>query len=171
MILGERVVRTRPRSGLAISDILASALIAELVSPGEQLWLVTGWVSDITVIDNSCDEFTSVLRGDRPAMLTLSQVLLRLACAGTQVHVAVNESEHNHSFIDRMKRSEAPNVFTYHGADLHEKILCGWNWVMTGSMNFTWNGLSTNEEAIHYRIDQAWAARQRLELQQRWLAT
>lgn len=169
MIHGERTVRTRPRNGLAINDILAAALIAELVSPGQQLWLVTGWVSDITVIDNSGDEFTSVLRGDRPVSLTLSQVLLRLANLGTQVHVSVNDSQHNLAFVARLDRADHPNIFTYHGADLHEKILCGWDWVMTGSMNFTWNGLSTNEEAIHYRVDPVWAATQRLELQQRWL--
>jgi hypothetical protein len=47
--------------------------------------------------------------------------------------------------------------------------MIGWDWVMTGSMNFTWNGTQVNEESIEFQFDRTVAARHRLELRTRWI--
>ena len=166
----ERVIRTRPRTGLAIGEVLTQALASELLSPSPELWLVSGWVSDIVVIDNTSGLYDGLFRDEAPGTLTLTNVLSRLVADGTKLHVALRTDKHNETFIGRLRGACGDNqIHIYSSPDLHEKTLCAWSWVMSGSMNFTWNGTERNEENITYRHDPAWAARQRLELQQRWI--
>ena len=168
----ERVIRTRPRTGLAIGETLTQVLVAELMAPSKELWLVSGWVSDIVVLDNSAGQYDALSAEGLPSSLTLTDLLARLVRAGTKLHVALRVDPHNKDFLDRLDSAVGGGSFgRYQSPDLHEKTLCGWSWVMTGSMNFTWNGTERNEENITYRCDPSWAAKQRLELQQRWLGS
>lgn len=163
----QRTVRTRPRNGLAIVDVLAGVIASELCSPSQELWLVSGWVSDVTVLDNSSGRLDGLLAHDAGSNFTLSDVLRILATKGTEVHVALRDEEHNQDFLRRL--GSIPTIHTYWGADLHEKILVGWDWVLKGSMNFTWNGLQRNEESIDLHVGEVVASTQRLELRTRWL--
>jgi hypothetical protein len=166
----QRTIRTRPRNGLAISDVLTSALASELLSPGPELWLATGWVSDIEVIDNFGGQFDCLVPEQSRRGMTLSQVLGELSRRGTALHVAVRDDPHNFGFVERLERAcNRGNLFVYTSPDLHEKILCGWTWLLKGSMNFTWNGTQKNEESIDFLSDPGAVARQRLELQTRWM--
>lgn len=163
----QRTVRTRPRSGLAIVDVLSGVIASELCSPSPELWLVSGWVSDVTVIDNSSRQLDGLIGHDAGSRLTLSDVLRVLATKGTEVHVALRDVEHNLDFLRRL--GSLPRIHTYLSADLHEKILVGWDWTLKGSMNFTWNGLQRNEESIDLQVGPTVASTQRLELRTRWL--
>lgn len=167
---GRRIVRTRPRNGLAISDVLTAAIVAELCRPSEELWLVSGWVTDIPVLDNRDRQF-DVLMGDEPrSQMTLSEVLGLLTRKGTHVHIALREEDHNRTFIDRVGRASADGFLHLHGsAELHEKIMVGTAWLLKGSMNFTWFGVQRNEESMEFEVDAHEAARQRLELRTRWI--
>lgn len=166
----KRTVRTRPRNGLAISDVLTAALLSELCSPSEEFWLVSGWVTDMTVVDNSTRQFDAVLGAEPRSRMTLSEVLGALTRRGTQLHVALRDEDHNQTFVDRLGRASAPeSLHVYSSADLHEKIMVGWSWVLKGSMNFTWYGVQRNEESIEFEVGHAEAARQRLELRTRWI--
>jgi phosphatidylserine/phosphatidylglycerophosphate/cardiolipin synthase-like enzyme len=169
-VTGRRAVRTRPRNGLAIRDVLAAALLSELCSPSEEFWLVSGWLSDVVVIENIRGQFDAVM-GDEPRTnMTLSEFLGELTRHGTQVHVAVRVVEHNDVLVERLKRVCATEALhLYFSDDLHEKIMVGWDWVLTGSMNFTWRGTQVNEESMEFQADRAEAARHRLELRARWI--
>ena len=72
---GRRTVRTRPRNGLAIRDVLAGALLSELCSPSEEFWLASGWLSDVPVVDNATGQFNSVMGNEPRASMTLSDFL------------------------------------------------------------------------------------------------
>lgn len=163
----QRTVRTRPRNGLAIVDVLAGVFASELCSPSRELWLVSGWVSDVTVLDNASHQFDSLVGEDAGSRLTLTDVLRILAAKGTDVHVALRDVDHNRDFLRRL--GGEPAIHTYLSEDLHEKILVGWDWILKGSMNFTWNGLQRNEESIDLQVGAIDAATQRLELRTRWL--
>jgi hypothetical protein len=169
-VSSKRTVRTRPRNGLAISDVLTATLLSELCWPSEELWLVSGWVTDMPVIDNQDHRFDAVLGAEPRSRVTLSEVLGELTHRGTQVHVALREVDHNRSFVERLRRASlAPALHVYSSADLHEKMMVGWAWVLKGSMNFTWNGVQVNEESVEFEVGNAEAARQRLELRTRWI--
>jgi hypothetical protein len=167
---GSRTVRTRPRNGLAISDVLTAALLSEFCSPSKELWLVSGWVTDLVVIDNAYQQFDAVLGVDARSSLTLTDVLGALSRRGAHVHVALRQEQHNRRFIERVESVCKPDLLNvYSSPDLHEKFLVGWTWLMKGSMNFTWNGVQVNEESIDFQADPGEAARQRLELRTRWI--
>ncbi|TFV95401.1 phospholipase D-like domain-containing protein DpdK [Orlajensenia leifsoniae] len=164
-----RTIRTRPRNGVAISEVLSAVLVSELLSPSQELWLVTGWVSDIPVIANPNGEFGEIGEDLDAGAFTLSDVLASLTRKGVQVRVAVREDRHNNAFLDKLKRRCAPGRLSiYSSPDLHEKVLCGEDWLLKGSMNFTWNGLNVHEESIELVVDQIEAAKSRLEFSVRW---
>lgn len=165
-----RTVRTRPRNGLAISDVLAAVLLSELCAPSQEFWLATAWVTDVLVIDNTTRQFDSLMGNEPRATMTLSEVLGSMSRRGAQLHLAVRDIAHNQAFVDRLKRvSDADALHVYSSGDLHEKVMVGWSWVLKGSMNFTWNGTHFNEESMDLQVDLAEAARQRLELRTRWI--
>lgn len=169
---GRRTVRTRPRNGLAIGDVLTAVLVSELCWSSSEFWLVTGWVTDIPVIDNAHGQFNALLGADAQASLTLSDVLALLTRRGTQLHVAVREDPHNVVFAERLEHvCLRDQLHLYSSADLHEKIMVGWGWMLKGSMNFTWNGTMRNEESLDLVVERSAAARQRLELRTRWMGS
>ncbi|GAB3446556.1 hypothetical protein GCM10027517_28960 [Phycicoccus ginsengisoli] len=167
---GSRKVRTRPRNGLAIGDLLTSALLSELCHPSDELWIVSGWITDIPVLSNKHGQYDAVLGSVARSSLLLTDVLAELAVRGTQLHVALRSVEHNSRFRDRLRdRVRRDRLSFYKSVDLHEKILVGEDWVMKGSMNFTWNGVQQNEESIDFSYDKAIASFERLELRTRWI--
>lgn len=164
-----RTVRTRPRSGIAIAEVLSTVLMSELVRPSKELWLVSGWVSDISVVTNETGAFDDVLPDMGTHTLKLSDVLVRLAQGGTALRVAVRTDPHNEDFVTTLlRRVPSAQLQVFQSPELHEKLLAGDDWVLRGSMNFTWNGLNINEESIEFIVDPTEAARQRLELDVRW---
>lgn len=164
-----RTIRTRPRNGLAVTEVLGALLASELVHPSRELWLVSGWVSDVPVIANSMGEFDDLLVDGNTGTPTLSDVLVRLSRHGTRIKVAVREEPHNEAFLDLLRRRCAPGLLSVHTSpDLHEKVLCGDDWVMKGSMNFTWSGLNLHEESIELVVDATEAANHRLQFSVRW---
>lgn len=165
-----RTVRTTPRVGLNAADVLTAALTSELLEPSPHLWLVSPWISDIVVLDNTEGHLDVVLDHGHAGSITLSEVLAQLTRMGTQLHVAVRPDDHNLAFLGRLERALGGRLLDiHHHEDLHEKTLCGNDWLVSGSMNFTWRGLELNEEAITYSIDPQLAAQTRLEFEHRWV--
>ena len=51
---------------------------------------------------------------------------------------------------------------------VHEKTVCGRNWILSGSMNFTVSGLGSNEESVTYKVDGRDVAQAQLDFAERW---
>lgn len=154
-----------------ISDLLQNLFVAELVSPSSRLWLVSPWISDIPVIDNRTNGFLAFEQSWIRSQITLSQVLAKLHELGTTIHIATRPDEHNNAFLDRMTRliSHDASCFFIHSAEeLHEKGILTDSAYLSGSMNFTFNGISLNEEAVTFSIDPALIAESRVILSARW---
>jgi phosphatidylserine/phosphatidylglycerophosphate/cardiolipin synthase-like enzyme len=164
-----RTVRTNPRAGVRVNEILSTALVSELIQPSAHLWLVSPWVSDIIVLDNRDEHLEAVLGQDYVRTLYLSEVLAMIVSGGCRLHVAVRPDDHNTTFLGRLERVLSRPFDLHRGEDLHEKTLCGGEWLITGSMNFTWRGLEVNDEAVMYSVDRELAAQTRLDLEHRWL--
>jgi phosphatidylserine/phosphatidylglycerophosphate/cardiolipin synthase-like enzyme len=164
-----RTIRTRPRNGIAVTEVLSAVLVSELVRPSKEIWLVSGWVSNVPVIKNDMGAYDSLLNDSGSETLTLSDVLVRLSRLGAKINVAVRDDQHNEQFLDLLRRRCAPDQLRiYKSPDLHEKLLVGDDWLLKGSMNFTWNGLNVHEESLEFIVDAAEAAKNRLELGIRW---
>lgn len=46
-----------------LNDLMQNLLVTELLVPSRQLWVLSPWISDIDVIDNTAGQFKSVLPG------------------------------------------------------------------------------------------------------------
>lgn len=169
MILS-RNLRTRPRNGLSVTDLLTTLMLAELIDPSPELWIVSGWITDIPAIDNRHHQYDAALGDSARSSLMLSEVLAEVTSRGTALHLALRTEKHNEWFVRTMKeRIPSDRLHLYESAELHEKLIVGSDWVVKGSMNFTVSGTQTNEEMIQVVYSAKKAARERLELHTRWI--
>jgi len=160
-----------PGQSRAIRDLLQSLFAAELLRPSRRLWLIFGWVSDIEILDNRARQF-SPFQPDWPANgIRLSSVLRALVERGSNVILIARDVEHNRSFTahlisicagfeNRMVVALKPEV--------HEKGVLGDDFLLSGSMNLTHNGVNTNDEHLTLRTDLSSVEEWRVSLEQKW---
>lgn len=144
---------------------------AELLCPSSCLWLVSPWISDIPVLDNRTNGFVVFEPRWARAQVSLSKVLVKLLESGTTVHVATRPDNHNMAFLDRMRRLAEPDglpLRLHSVEELHEKGILADGFYLSGSMNLTFNGISLNEEAVHFDIDSSFVAENRILFASRW---
>ncbi|WBB72595.1 phospholipase D-like domain-containing protein DpdK [Micromonospora sp. WMMD1128] len=165
----ERVVRTSGRTGVRIDGVLATVLLAELMTPSRHLWLVSPWVGDVDIIDNRGGAYDSVFADPSSRIYTFSDVLAAITHGGGRLSVVTRPDPFNDVFVDRLLRQTAPGrAQAMRAEDVHEKTLCGDDWLMTGSMNFTYRGMSVNDEIVSYRVDPAIASTARIDFTRRF---
>lgn len=158
-------------SARQVPDLLQNVFVAELLCPSSCLWLVSPWVSDIPVIDNRTNGFLAFEPRWVRSQITLSQVLAKLLEFGTTIHIATRPDIHNMAFLDRMRRLAEPerlSLYVHRAEELHEKGILTDGFYLSGSMNFTFNGISLNEELVHFNIDPAIISENRVRFSARW---
>jgi len=160
-----------PGQSRAIRDLLQSLFVAELVRPSRRLWLIFGWVSDIEILDNRARQF-SPLEPDWPASgIRLSSVLRALVERGTNVVVIARDVEHNRLFLNQLSslcNDIQDGLVIALKPEVHEKGILGDDFLLSGSMNLTHNGVNTNDEHLTLRTDLASVEEWRVSLEQKW---
>ncbi|MAC83369.1 MAG: hypothetical protein CL624_04470 [Arcobacter sp.] len=144
-----------PTQSQSIIDLIQSLLVLELIQPSKTIWVGSAWISDIQLFDNRGLQYRS-LEPDWPAdMISLSKVLLALAKRGTQIIIITRDDKVNQNFLNKIKlnKSEDMIVDIILRDEFHEKGLLGDSYEITGSMNFTFNGIMINDERVIYRCD------------------
>ena len=161
-----------PRQREALSDVLSTYIVSELLAPSSPLYLISAWISDIDVIDNAGGAFSALAPEWPRGPVKLSTVFERLASEGGQIFVAMNDHIHNQAFVQRLKQSQllefGHRIRWATVADLHQKCLCGQSFAIRGSMNFTWNGLNAKEEQMTATVSSVDVRKLRFELEDRW---
>jgi phosphatidylserine/phosphatidylglycerophosphate/cardiolipin synthase-like enzyme len=165
----ERTLRTSPVTGIRLDPVLTAVLLGELLAPSSELWLVSAWISDVAAIDNRRGDYDSLFADASPRIYPLSEILALLTASGAGLTVIARPAGHNNAFLARLRRRAAHEHLTVvQHADVHEKTLCGKNWLLTGSMNFTLRGMQVNDEAVTYKLSEAAAAQARIDFARRW---
>lgn len=162
-----------PGQTAAIRDLLQSLFVAELLQPSSRLWLAFGWISDIEIIDNRARQFAPIQPDWPAAGIRLSQVLGALAERGGSVALVLRDVEHNRNFMAKTEpiRHQYPSCLLYtFGDDVHKKGIVGDDFLLHGSMNLTYNGVTVNDEHLTLRTDPASVQEWRLVMQQTWEA-
>lgn len=171
-----RVIRkSATASGREAIELLASLFALELLKPSRCLWVISPWVTDFPIIDNRFGGFPSLDRLGR-RMITLAEVLVTLAAESATVVIATRQDAGNAAFRARLSRfaedeGVADRVSVVIVADeqrLHEKALAGDDFVVSGSMNFTFAGALLNEEQVQLHSDEAYVAATQKDLYQRF---
>ena len=165
----ERTLRPSPVTGVRIDPLLTAVLLAELLWPSSEVWLVSAWVSDVQAVDNTQGNYDSLFGDATARFYSLSEVLGLLTVRGTRLTVVTRDVAENDSFLARLRRvASEKRLRPIASPDIHEKTLCGGDWLLSGSMNFTVNGMTVNDEAVTYKLDATAAAQARIDLAHRW---
>jgi phosphatidylserine/phosphatidylglycerophosphate/cardiolipin synthase-like enzyme len=171
-----RVIRkSATASGREAIDLLASLFALELLRPSRCLWIISPWVTDLPIIDNRFGGFPSLHRYGR-RMITLAEVLVTLAVESATIVVATRQDAGNAAFTARLTRladdeGVAGRVTVVDVSDeqrLHDKALAGDDFVVSGSMNFTFAGALLNEEQVQLHSDETYVAATQKDLYQRF---
>lgn len=144
-----------PTQSQSIIDLIQSLLVLELVQPSKTIWVGSAWISDIQLFDNRGLQYKS-LEPDWPAdMISLSKVLLALAKRGIHIIIITRDDEVNQNFLNKIKLNKSENMIIdiILRDEFHEKGLLSDSYEITGSMNFTYNGIMINDERVIYRCD------------------
>lgn len=153
-----------------IPDLLQMIFISELLYPSKCIWIVSPWISNIQVIDNSANQFITLEPNWARKKIRFSEVVAKILSQGTIVHVATREDEHNKHFLNMLQNLAPDNnkPCIYFAAELHEKGILGDSYYLNGSMNFTYNGILINQEAVYYDTNPEVVAENRMILASRW---
>jgi hypothetical protein len=162
---------TGPLQATAISDLMQSIFVAEALAPSDPLWILSGWISDIPVIQNSAREF-SVIDPDWPTgWVSLIQVFRTILAKGGRIAFILRDVDQNQKFVARLsslKREFPSQIWWTLGDHEHTKGIVSRNFDLAGSMNFTHRGIRINGEHLIYRADSKTVAGRRLALATQW---
>jgi phosphatidylserine/phosphatidylglycerophosphate/cardiolipin synthase-like enzyme len=140
-----------------------------MIAPSSCLWIVSPWISDIPVIDNKANTFQYLETSWNRGKVRFSQVIKALVDVGTTIHIATRPLSHNQAFLEKIMESAHTGKVKIHRVDvLHEKGIVGDDFHLGGSMNFTYNGISINEESVTYETSPDVVAERRLVFKSRW---
>lgn len=154
----------------AVPDLLETIFTAELVAPSRCLWIVSPWISNIRILDNSALAYQSVEPSWPQGPVRLVPVLHKLLELGSEVVVATRPIVENESFLGALKNGlgHHPRLAVRTAEELHTKGVLGDSFYLSGSMNLTVRGITINEEAVEYTTDPAVVAETALEFRGRW---
>jgi PLD-like domain len=156
-----------------VADVLQGVFIGEVLAPSTTIWLVSPWISDISVIDNTTGAFDALGDPDwGQRHVRLAEVLGHVLANGARVCIATRPDSHNDRFLERLDQKTSASAKTRLAVsrrdELHEKGLLGDHYHVGGSMNFTYGGITVLDEAVRITTDPNAIAQARLEYHSRW---
>lgn len=158
---------TAPR---AIRDALGILFAQELFVPSQKVFLMTPWISNIVILDNRMGQFDGLNPGWGHREIRLVDILVALTANDTKLLVRVRTDPHNNHF--RTKFFAALNdagtrdkCEWEESSTLHTKSLLTEHAVVSGSMNFTENGISLGAEMVSISFDRVLVAQAHTELE------
>ena len=154
-------------SGEAFS-LLAALMATELLQPSKCLWLISPWISDLILLDNSAGTYDALRRwGTRP--VRLAEILATLLSSSAAVVIATTPDPNNRRFVDRLlslakdaRHDDRLSVFEDESDMLHAKSIVADDFALVGSMNLTYTGVHLREEYLELKIDPEFVAEARI---------
>src|SRR5687768_2540246 len=80
--------KTRRSVRNAVREVMEFAMVSEFLDPSDCLWVVSPWINDVPVLDNTTGEFTSLCPDLPRADIGLVRVLRELILRGSYVVLA-----------------------------------------------------------------------------------
>ncbi|HJQ12901.1 MAG TPA: phospholipase D-like domain-containing protein DpdK [Gemmatimonadaceae bacterium] len=144
-----QVLQTARSARSAPRELLQSVFASELLSPSRCVWIVSPWLRDVPVLDNTGGAFASLAPEFPRTLVRLSHVLRELIARGSAVVIATRSDPGNRQLMDALGSVGAQSALTFRERDeLHAKGLVGDAYSLVGSMNLTYNGVERLDEMI-----------------------
>ena len=107
-------------------ELLQIVFTAELLAPSRCLWIVSPWLRDIPVLDNTTGAFVHLSTDFPRSEVRLSAVLRELVTRGTSVVIATRPEPGNRQVIDGLHGIARQGAVVFHErAELHAKGIVG----------------------------------------------
>lgn len=140
----------------SVRELLQLIFAAELLAPSRCLWIVSPWLRDVPVLDNTTGAFVCLGPELPRTEVRLSRVLRELVDRGTQLVMATRSEDGNRQVVDALGGIGPGDGLIFHErADLHAKGIVGDRHSLIGSMNLTYNGLDRLTEMLVFQSDPA----------------
>ena len=167
-ILYRRIFKTQLTGATTIQELLQTMFVGELLQPGEEIWLVSPWISDVVLIDNRAGSFDALNPEWGRREIRLADVLITLMNRGTRVRIVTRNDSSNDAFRTRIgELAKEHGLETQISVRIHEQLhtkgIMLSRGLLMGSMNLTYNGMVINDEWVEFSIDRQELARTRLE--------
>ena len=157
------IVRSAEGNREEVRDLLESILAIEILSPGKKLWLVSPWITDVPILDNRSGSYGGLDPAWPKRRLSLAELLASLLVRGPDTRISVVTRPNGFPATGRFQERLRTLVdlkgnldrlsFDDGREDLHIKGLVMDCSALSGSMNFTNNGISVLEESVQLQID------------------
>lgn len=151
-----RIFKSAVTSQNLIRELLQMMFLGELIAPGpERAWLVSPWISNVVLFDNRAGGFGSINPEWESREIRLIEILTDMMARGTSLGIVTSLDNHNNPLIDALVEAAneaglADRLSIVRRRHLHIKGLLLKRGLLTGSMNFTYNGLALNDEMVAY---------------------
>jgi hypothetical protein len=137
-------------------ELLQIVFASELLAPSRCVWIVSPWLRDIPVLENTTGSFLTLCPQFPRSEIRLSQVLRELIDRGTSVVIATRSDPGNRQVIDALQGVTRQDSVVFHERpELHAKGIVGDHYSLLGSMNLTYNGLERLTEMLVFQTEQA----------------
>lgn len=150
--MARQLLQTSPAYRNSVRELLQIVFTGELLSPSRCLWIVSPWLRDIPVIDNTTGSFFTLSPDFPRGEIRLSRVLFELISRGTHVVIVTRGDPENRQVIDAVAQNETAQVgdelVFLERQDVHAKGLLTDRCSLLGSMNFTYQGLDHSTELL-----------------------
>lgn len=162
-------------ASLDVQNALESLFVAETLKGSQEFWIVSPWLSDVGIIDNRGGRFAHLSElGDRK--LKLTEILIYLVNRfETKVTVVVSDdgwaSEARQGIPAAFKQAGKRDFLNMHVKSrdhLHDKIIATSDWLVSGSMNFTKQGITVRDEHVDIETDPSHIAPILIDLRNRY---
>jgi hypothetical protein len=171
--LSRQIFKSAGRASIDVAEALGNLLVAEILDPGNEFYVVSAWITDVPVLDNTAGAFSALDPEWEERWLYLSEVLVTLMKRNVTVRVKTNEDPHNRAFVERLgTRAAAADTAAQcqirSHPDAHSKGIVGGTFALRGSMNLTYKGLREREETVEIDVDTEGVSTLRLEFSAEW---
>lgn len=153
-----RIFKTATSSQQEIRELLQFIFVSEVLSPGERIWLVTPWISNVPILDNRSGLFSSLDPNWGQRIVRLNEILVRLMEFKTEVVIVTRPDDHCKNFVQSLQEElelmgGANRLVVQWREELHTKGILTYKSLLTGSMNLTNNGLDLLDEQVTFDTD------------------
>lgn len=144
-----------------IADLLISLFAIEVYQPSKEIWLISPFIGDVELLDNTAGRFAKVAPVFEWRMIKMSEILKFLYDNGTELRVVTKEkNERNQRFIRQMRmllgnQFEKVMQFGFQTESNHRKGFLTDKFLLEGTMNFTYNGIFSNDEQIRLQTEES----------------